>query len=240
VEGFGDPFDWAGGDFENAVVGGFPVELLRSFGAAKALQHIQTLAGESETIEPLLFGRARARAEGFDDLAGHFVMVIANVMKDEVGGGVNDFVGAEDTNFGIAEWFFVPAVSYGHELAFVGSFVELPFFAILGDGWEIGVGAEAFFLVILEVFFGDVRDRVAIVSVPTVPIAVGEVTGLISAGIADGEAAMGPKFVDEPFFGRGGFEVESGFEPADVEPVFARRPYLVVLIWRKIWVIGHF
>jgi hypothetical protein len=125
--------------------------------AVPALAHVQPGAGEAESIEPFLIGRARARAESFDDFIGHFVMMIADVMEDEVGSGVDDVVFAENPNFGIAEAFFVMMAGGGDKSSFVddSGFGASP--AIIGDGGKIGVRASAFPLAQVEMRAGDIR-----------------------------------------------------------------------------------
>ena len=178
--------------------------------------------------------------EGGNDLIGHFVMMGGDVMEYKVGGGVNNAVLAKDADFGIAELFFTPAASDGDEGSFKGPFIHHSGLAIMGNGWKVGVGRQAFVLVIIQILLGDIRHRVGIRSIPPVPIAVGKITRMVAAIIGDGKEAMGPELFDQPFFRFGGLERVTLFEPAEVQG-FGKIPRLDVAVFvrGKVWVIGH-
>src|SRR5262252_8745141 len=95
LKGLRDPWNGVGGDVEYVGEKFAFFEDTGAAGAEVALAHVESIAGLAEAIEPFFFGRAWAGSEGLDDLVGHFVMMIADVMEDEVGCGIDGVVGTK-------------------------------------------------------------------------------------------------------------------------------------------------
>src|SRR5882672_5808321 len=151
----------------------------------KALDHGQFHPGKPEPIKILLLWRTRAVFEGVNNLIGHFVMMSADVVENQVRGGVNFIVVAEDANFRIAQRLLEAMAGDGdHRFSVCGSGYR-SCLAIISHGSVIRMRALAGGLQLIELPDTDERNIRDFSSIAFVPSAFEEVTVVKAAIIVD-------------------------------------------------------